>query len=167
MATIDPATNGGRFILRGGIPSLECVGLPLHAFTRGVCPIADVWELSQPGGVSISVLIVDDHPPFRQTASELLRARGFDVVGQAANLTEAIAEVRRLRPDVVLLDVHLPDADGIDAVHEFSGAGAGSRVLLTSTDPDATTDEFAKQHGAVGFVAKTELVTVDLAGYFR
>ena len=59
-----------------------------------------------------TVLIVDDHEAFRQSASALLEAEGFDVVGQAADGPEAIAEAERLRPEVVLLDIQLPDLDG-------------------------------------------------------
>ena len=58
------------------------------------------------------MLIVDDHADFRASARALLEAEGFEVIGEAADGREAIAEVRRLRPDVVLLDIQLPDQDG-------------------------------------------------------
>ena len=57
-----------------------------------------------------TVLIVDDHEAFRESATALLEAEGFDVVGQAADGPEAVAEVERLQPEVVLLDIQLPDA---------------------------------------------------------
>jgi CheY-like chemotaxis protein len=59
-----------------------------------------------------TVLIVDDHPEFRESASALLEAEGFAVIGEAADGDEAIAAVERLRPQVVLLDIQLPDLDG-------------------------------------------------------
>jgi len=58
------------------------------------------------------VLIVDDHAAFRESASALLEAEGFDVVGEAADGESAVAEVARLRPDIVLLDIQLPGLDG-------------------------------------------------------
>src|SRR5919106_5753836 len=59
-----------------------------------------------------TVVIVDDHPEFRESASALLEAEGFAVIGEAADGHEAIAAVERLRPQVVLLDIQLPDLDG-------------------------------------------------------
>ena len=64
-----------------------------------------------------TVLIVDDHSGFRATARELLECEGYEVVGEAADAATAIAEARRLQPDIVLLDVQLPDFDGVRASH--------------------------------------------------
>ena len=61
-----------------------------------------------------TVLIVDDHPSFRASARVVLEADGFDVVGEAADGASAHHECCRLRPEVVLLDVQLPDIDGFD-----------------------------------------------------
>ena len=70
--------------------------------------------------MSPTLLIVDDHPSFRAIARVLLESDGFDVVGEAQDGAEAIEAARRLRPEVVLLDVQLPDMDGFD-VAEFGG----------------------------------------------
>ena len=67
------------------------------------------------------VLIVDDHPSFRASARVLLEAEGFDVVGEAADGAQAITEAGRLRPEVVLLDVQLPDIDGFDVAARLTG----------------------------------------------
>jgi DNA-binding NarL/FixJ family response regulator len=64
--------------------------------------------------MALTVLIVDDHPSFRASARVLLEAEGFDVIGEAADGTSGIAEAKRLRPDLVLLDVQLPDIDGFE-----------------------------------------------------
>ena len=116
--------------------------------------------------MSISVLIVDDDRSFRETASDLLRARGFVVAGEAAGHLEALTPVERLRPDAVLLDIHLPDIDGFDVVSELSPGGDGPRVLLTSSDAEAATEELAQACGAAGFVPKGDLATADLGHYF-
>jgi CheY-like chemotaxis protein len=115
--------------------------------------------------MSIFVLIVDDDRSFRETASDLLRARGFVVAGEAADHLEALTAVERFRPDAVLLDIHLPQVDGFDIVSELSPGADGPRVLLTSSDAEAATEELARQCGAVGFVSKTELATADFGRY--
>ena len=112
------------------------------------------------------MLIVDDDPSFRATARRLLRARGLVVAGEASDYKEALAAVRELAPDGVLVDVHLPDIDGLEVADELSGDGVGPRVLLTSSDSGAATAALAEQHGAVGFVPKTELAGADLERYF-
>jgi DNA-binding NarL/FixJ family response regulator len=63
-------------------------------------------------GVAERVLIVDDHPSFRRSARALLEAEGFTVVAEAEDAAGALDAVARLRPDVVLLDIQLPDLDG-------------------------------------------------------
>jgi DNA-binding NarL/FixJ family response regulator len=107
-------------------------------------------------------LIVDDDAAFRSTARELLAARGFEVAGEAGDGRSAIAETRRLLPDAVLLDVHLPEDDGFDVLADLARQRPGLRVLLTSSDAGAATEELARRSGAVGFVAKTDLATADL-----
>jgi two-component system OmpR family response regulator len=83
-----------------------------------------------------TVLIADDHDGFRTAAGVLLDAEGFTVVGGAAGGPTALAEVARLRPDVVLLDVQLPGFDGF-AVGNLLAAGPDPpRVVLISSRPD-------------------------------
>jgi CheY-like chemotaxis protein len=116
--------------------------------------------------VSLRVLIVDDDPSFRAIARRLLRARGLAVAGEACDYKEALVAVRELAPDGVLVDVHLPDVDGLEVADELSRDGVGPQVLLTSSDSGAATAALAEQHGAVGFVPKTELARADLERYF-
>ena len=113
------------------------------------------------------ILVVDDDPSFRATATELLTSRGFEVVGGAADGAEAIDEAKRLQPDAILLDVHLPGVNGCALIPELKGNDAGPRVLLTSSDPEAADDAEAERCGAVGFVPKTQLVQADLELYLR
>ena len=74
-----------------------------------------------------TVLIVDDHAGFRLAARALLEADGFDVVGESATGNEGLEAVGRLRPDLVLLDVGLPDIDGIEVWDASAGAPAADR----------------------------------------
>jgi two-component system, chemotaxis family, protein-glutamate methylesterase/glutaminase len=113
------------------------------------------------------VLIVDDDRSFRQIAAELLHARGFEVVAEAANAREAADAVRNRRPDAVLLDVHLADADGFSVLATLCQARAELHVLLTSSDATAATSSLAEQCGATGFVPKTALMTADLMHYLN
>ena len=81
-----------------------------------------------------TVLIVDDHAGFRHAARALLEAEGFDVVGESATGGEGLEAVGRLRPDLVLLDVGLPDLDGIEVAGRLTACpGGGPAVVLTSS----------------------------------
>ena len=80
------------------------------------------------------VLIVDDHEPFRVWAAKLLRAGGMEVVGEAATAGQGLAAAEALRPDVVLLDVRLPDIDGFTVCRALSGDGAARRAVLGGAD---------------------------------
>ena len=74
----------------------------------------------------VSVLIVDDHPSFRATARLLLESEGFEVVGEAADGAAGLREARALEPDLVLLDVQLPDIDGFEVAAQLTGGGDGT-----------------------------------------
>ena len=104
-----------------------------------------------------TVLVVDDHGGFRASARKLLEAEGFEVVGEAADATSGIDAVTRLRPDVVLLDVQLPDLDGIDASARIAALNGDSAVVLTSScDVTDLAHELAGSP-AVGFIPKSQL----------
>jgi DNA-binding NarL/FixJ family response regulator len=115
--------------------------------------------------MAASVLIVDDDPRFRLSARELLAGRGYEIFGEAGSAREACAAMAKGTPDAVLLDVNLPDADGIDLAAELRGSHPAVRVLLTSSDPGGAPRPLVERSGARGFVAKTQLALADLAGY--
>jgi DNA-binding NarL/FixJ family response regulator len=104
-----------------------------------------------------TLLIVDDHAGFRSLARRLLTVGGFEVVGEAADGRAAIAAARRLRPDVVLLDVQLPDIDGFEVTARLRDGGAGPVVVLTSTRDRADYGPRVERCGARGFISKAEL----------
>jgi len=115
------------------------------------------------GAVAPTVLIVDDHADFRAYARSLLKAAGYEVVGEAHDGASALAAARALRPGLVLLDVQLPDVDGF-AVCERLAEDDGSPVVVLTSSRDASS--FARRLGdssARGFIAKAELSGAGLA----
>jgi DNA-binding NarL/FixJ family response regulator len=104
-----------------------------------------------------TVLIVDDHEAFRQSASALLEAEGFDVVGQAADGPEAIAEAKRLQPEVVLLDIQLPDLDGFAVAERLAALPDAPRVVLISSRDKSAYGPRLGAAAARGFITKREL----------
>src|SRR5215218_2959015 len=104
------------------------------------------------------ILIVDDHPSFRATAKTLLTADGFDVVGEAADGATALEAIEELRPDLVLLDVQLPDMDGF-AVTEavLQRNGDAPKVVLTSSHDAGDFGSIVPRCGAAAFIPKAEL----------
>jgi DNA-binding NarL/FixJ family response regulator len=104
-----------------------------------------------------TVLIVDDHPSFRRTARALLESEGFEVVGEAADGASAIEVATSLRPDVVLLDVHLPDIDGFAVAAALTKNGRQAAVVMTSSRDAGDYGSLVTQSGARGFIAKADL----------
>ncbi|MEA2154882.1 MAG: hypothetical protein QOE11_1022 [Solirubrobacteraceae bacterium] len=107
--------------------------------------------------MALSLLIVDDHPAFRSLASELFGHQGFDVAGEAADGESALEQVRRLRPDVVLLDVQLPGIDGFEVAASLSRQVRAPRVVLTSSREAAEYGERLRSAPVLGFIPKREL----------
>ena len=112
--------------------------------------------------VSGAVLVVDDDPVFRGLARRILTTCGLSVVGEASSVAEAIEAAERLRPDAALVDVGLPDGDGIALAQVLVALPWSPRVVLTSSDPDAVTCDDLHRVGAVGFVPKDELPNAPL-----
>jgi DNA-binding NarL/FixJ family response regulator len=105
-----------------------------------------------------TILIVDDHPSFRGTARTLLESEGFDVVGEAADGASAIEAAISLQPDVVLLDVHLPDINGFKVAATLTRNGGGAPAIVMTSSRDARDfGPLVEQSGARGFIAKAEL----------
>jgi DNA-binding NarL/FixJ family response regulator len=114
----------------------------------------DLWE---DRGMRRTVLIVDDHDAFRESASALLEAEGFTVVGHAAGGGDAIAQAERLRPQVVLLDIQLPDLDGFAVAERLTALPDPPRVVLISSRDARAYGPRLGAAPARGFITKREL----------
>ena len=110
-----------------------------------------------------TVLIVDDHPSFRATARLLLEMEGYAVIGEAPDGMTALDEVRRLDPDVVLLDVNLPDIDGFDVAARLSNGSPRPTIVLCSSRDPGDFGPLVARSGARGFISKAELSGASLA----
>lgn len=106
-------------------------------------------------GMCLRVVIVDDHARFRAQAAELLTRECFSVVGDADTGESGVELSRQLAPDVVLLDVGLPDANGFDLVPAMHATGAA--VVLTSSRASQDYGHRVEDSGAEGFISKVEL----------
>jgi DNA-binding NarL/FixJ family response regulator len=115
------------------------------------------------GCMPASVLIVDDHPSFRAAARRLLELEGYDVIGEAGDGTSALVAARSLHPDVILLDVQLPDMDGFEVAARLHAEGGGASVVLTSSRDWSDFGRVIGRTGACGFVPKGELSGPGLA----
>jgi DNA-binding NarL/FixJ family response regulator len=104
-----------------------------------------------------TVLIVDDHAPFRALARALLELEGFEVVGEAADARSALDAVARLRPSVVVLDVQLPDLDGFEVARRLAQAGDPPTIVLVSSRDSSAYRRRLADSPARGFIPKGDL----------
>jgi DNA-binding NarL/FixJ family response regulator len=110
--------------------------------------------------VPLTVLLVDDEPSSLALATRVLKSIGAEVVATAADATAAIEAANRTRPDAALVDVGLPDRDGIDLAYDLAALPWRPRVVLMSTDRDAINAIDARDgRDAVPFVPKEELAS--------
>jgi two-component system nitrate/nitrite response regulator NarL len=110
-----------------------------------------------------SVLIVDDDAGFRGLVVRMVTATGLAVAGEAANGAAAIAAARSLRPDAALVDVGLPDRDGIELAYEIAALPWAPRVVIISSDVDAAgLDRDVPADRRLPFVAKADLPGAEL-----
>jgi two-component system response regulator EvgA len=100
------------------------------------------------------VLVVDDHAGFRASARTLLELDGFEVVGEAADGATGVELARRVEPDLVLLDVALPDMSGFEVAEQVAG---GSKVILISSRDRRDFGGRIRRSGALGFISKDRL----------
>ena len=117
--------------------------------------------------VACSVLIVDDHPGFRAQARVLLVAAGYEVVGEAIDGESAVRQTRDLSPDVVLLDVQLPDGTGFEVMRLIAGETDPPAIVLISSRDASDYGRRIERSGARGFICKAELSARTLAAVLQ
>jgi CheY-like chemotaxis protein len=110
-----------------------------------------------------SVLVVDDDPEFRKLATRLVIASGLTVVAEAGTVATALSDAGRLKPSAFLVDVELPDGDGLELTRELAALPWRPRIVLTSIDGDIITTEEAWNAGALAFVNKADLPNAPIA----
>ena len=104
-----------------------------------------------------TVLVVDDHSGFRACARRLLEGEGYQVVGEAADGASALTCAGELRPQLVLLDVYLPDIDGFEVASRLAALDRPPAVVLTSSHDRSELEPLVPGSGARGFLPKDEL----------
>jgi DNA-binding NarL/FixJ family response regulator len=105
----------------------------------------------------MTVLIVDDHPSFRASARLLLESEGYEVVGEAVDGSAGLLAAAELEPELVLLDVQLPDMDGFEVARRLTRGGGGPAVVLVSSRDGSDFGTLVAESGARGFIAKGDL----------
>jgi two-component system nitrate/nitrite response regulator NarL len=117
--------------------------------------------------MAANILLVDDDRGFRRVAAALLRARGMNVIGECSDGASAIKAARAHQPDGVLLDLHLPDQDGMAVAKALREGVRPPRVVLTSTDRSLWSEQELAAAGIQAFVPKDLLFDSDLIGLFN
>jgi two-component system, NarL family, response regulator DevR len=110
---------------------------------------------ARPAGKPLQLLIVDDHEVVRQGLVALLdRREGFQVVAEAGTVAEAVEQARKFEPDIVIMDVRLPDGSGIEACREIRAELPATRVVMLTSYPDEEAVLSAIVAGAAGYLLK-------------
>jgi DNA-binding NarL/FixJ family response regulator len=104
-----------------------------------------------------TILIVDDHAAFRLEARQLLEAEGFTVIGEAADGEAALSLVRHKRPDILLLDIGLPDIDGFEVANRLADLHLPVSVILTSSRDESIYEARIGDATSLGFLRKDQL----------
>jgi len=102
----------------------------------------------------LNVLIIDDNETTRVVLRMIIQGDHFDVVGEAASGNAGLDRVRRMRPDIVCLDISMPDADGLDILQEIKNESKETMVLMVTASNDLKTVQRAIERGASGFIIK-------------
>ena len=100
------------------------------------------------------VLIIDDNETTRAVLRMIIQGDHFDVIGEAASGSAGLERVRRMKPDIVCLDISMPDADGLDILQEIKQAMKDVAVLMVTASNDVKTVRTAIERGASGFIIK-------------
>jgi DNA-binding NarL/FixJ family response regulator len=135
--------------MRSGFPLTS----PLARFGAG--PLVNAEPPCDDPCMPVTVVIVDDHPSFRASARTLLELEGFEVVGEAVDGASAVVIAAELEPELILLDIALPDTNGFEVARRL--AGGPSKVILISSREQRDLGTRIRSSGALGFVPKDRL----------
>lgn len=102
----------------------------------------------------LSVAIVDDNDMMRAILRGMLRGEAFDVVGEARNGTLAVDLAERMKPDIICMDVVMPEKNGLEAMAEIKAARPETQIVMITSNADPETVQDAIQNGAAGFIIK-------------
>ena len=103
---------------------------------------------------SISVFIIDDNEMTRTVLRMIIQSDTYDVIGDASNGKSGLEAARKLRPDIICLDIVMPECDGLDVLTQIMEALPQTAVLMVTASNDRKTVETAIQRGARGFIIK-------------
>ena len=106
-----------------------------------------------------SILVVDDDASVRGLVVRILRSWGHAVIGEAGSIAEALEYADARRPDIVLVDIGLPDGDGFALTRQLRSRPWAMRVVIFSSDADPSNTSAAARAGAIGFFPKDELLS--------
>jgi CheY-like chemotaxis protein len=135
---------------------MDVNGFPRDALSPGRTALPEP-EIHDAGAVKITVLIVDDHLSFRSIAAKLLTASGFCVVGAVGDGADALTAARELGPDLVLLDIQLPDMDGFTVASAMAAHPDPPSVVLMSSRARTDYGPSVDAAPVLGFIAKADL----------
>jgi len=119
-------------------------------------PLIGRGAAADKGDVATRILVVDDHPLTREALAALLAGHGFDVVGEASDGREAIEAARRLQPQLILLDLSMPEIDGLEALPTLKEAAPTAEVVVLTSSEAQENLLAAIRGGASGYLLKTE-----------
>lgn len=106
---------------------------------------------------AVGVLVVDDYEPFRRfVCSTLSKAAGWQVVGEVSDAIEAVQRAEELQPDLILLDINLPNLNGVEAAKRIQRVAPISKIVFVTSENDSDVVHAALGNGAKGYVLKSD-----------
>jgi DNA-binding NarL/FixJ family response regulator len=106
---------------------------------------------------AVRILVVDDYEPFRQSVCAMLsKAQGLQVIGEGSDGLEAVQKAEELQPDLILLDIGLPNLNGLDAASRIKGVAPGSKIIFVTQERASDVIRAALSNGAKGYVLKSD-----------
>jgi DNA-binding NarL/FixJ family response regulator len=123
------------------------------------------------------ILVVDDHELIRAGLSDALTKNGFEIIGEASSVAQALAMLNQYKPEITLVDINLGASSGIDLIEQAIASKSGSKFIVVTMHDDTATLETAKKAGATAFVTKSapveslieviEKIALGINGFFK